>query len=74
MIGHHLQDKLRIARLPKAKWAAEVAKLSDEARAEVAPWLRIEWEKSFYADQIKESARKRKAHDALVQDTKRKKR
>lgn len=39
-IGHYLQDKLRIWRLPGSQWIAELDKLSPEARSEVEAYLR----------------------------------
>ena len=39
-IGHYLQDKLRILRLPGSQWIPELDKLEPEARAEVEAFLR----------------------------------
>ena len=39
-IGHYLQDKIRILKLPGSQWIAELDKLPPEARAEVEAFLR----------------------------------
>ena len=73
-IGNHLSHKMRISRLHRDQWAAEIAKLPDDAQAELRPWFRIEYKKLLYADQIKEQAEQKKEHEKLVSETKRKKR
>lgn len=39
-IGHYLQKKLELLRLPPGQWMAALEKLDPEVRAEVEPFLR----------------------------------
>jgi hypothetical protein len=43
-VENYLQEKMAIARLPRAQWKEALDRLDPAIRASITPWLRSQWQ------------------------------